>query len=394
MPKGIARRHSKHCTKRPVCECPDSYEPWVWDPRAGRKRRGPLTPRLSVAKAWRRDALADVARGEIRTPRTTPRLAVALDALIDAMRAETALTRSGTPYAAGTIRTYETAVRKVWKPQLGHLRIHEIVRADAQGVVDLMRADPKRGASYVHGSCDPMRVLYRRAIRAGLVTLNPMDNLELPAIRRKTIDVSAVEDPEAVLAIVPEGDRALWAASLYSTLRRGELRALRWDDIDLNRGVIHVSRSWDDYEGAKPTKTEAGERDDLLVAELRAELIRHKLATGRSGSALVFGRTETVPFATSSVWTRAVKAFDAAGIPRARLHLGRHGTITTMIGAGFDANAVKQYAGHSSIVTTYDVYGHLFPKSIDSDRAKLEAHRSRAPLARQSETDSAEADGS
>jgi site-specific recombinase XerD len=51
---------------------------------------------------------------------------------------------------------------------------------------------------------------------------------------------------------------------------------------------------------------------------------------------------------------------------------GRHATVSHLIRAGLDAKAVQTYAGHSSITTTCDVYGHLFPSTVDADRERLD----------------------
>ena len=97
--------------------------------------------------------------------------------------------------------------------------------------------------------------------------------------------------------------------------------------------------------------------------------------TGRSGEALVFGTTATTPFPTSTVDRRSKEAFAAAGITDPpTLHTGRHATISRLIHAGLDAKAIQGYAGHSSIATTYDRYGHLFPGSLDTDRQRLDAY--------------------
>ncbi|MBA2568373.1 MAG: site-specific integrase [Actinobacteria bacterium] len=69
-----------------------------------------------------------------------------------------------------------------------------------------------------------------RVARSGLVPSDP---------------IASSEDAAALLAALPEEDRALWAAALYGGLRRGELMALDWQDVDLAAGVIRVERSYD-----------------------------------------------------------------------------------------------------------------------------------------------------
>ena len=329
----------------------------------------------AAAKAWRRDALVEASIGTLTTARATPTLGEAFDDLLQEMRSGAALSRSGTPYRPGSIRTYAHQ-RAVWQ-ELEHVRLHDLRRADVQRVVDRLRAEG-RSASAIRNAVDPLRVIYRRAARADLTTNDPLAHLDFPAIRRKPIRVERAADPQVLLGALPDDLRALWATALYAGLRRGELRALRWTHVDLDVGVIRVARGWDDVEGEQETKSAAGVRGVPIVLPLRRELARHQRATKRTGGALVFGMTATRPFATSSVDTRSKEAFATAGIADPpTLHTARHATISRLIAAGLDAKVVQSIAGHSSIATTFDRYGHLFPDAIAESRDRLDAYLQR-----------------
>jgi integrase len=67
-------------------------------------------------------------------------------------------------------------------------------------------------------------------------------------------------------------------------------------------------------------------------------------------------------------------AWTAASLPAPTLHTGRHATVSRFIAAGLDVKAVQTYAWHSSARTTLDVYGHLFPSTIEKDRKRLDEH--------------------
>lgn len=103
---------------------------------------------------------------------------------------------------------------------------------------------------------------------------------------------------------------------MYAGLRRGELRGLRWSDIDLDGGLIRVERGWDDSDGEIEAKTRAGRRSVPILSRLRRELVAHKLRTGRDGDALVFGTTSSVPFEPSTVRRRALAAGGPTGARR------------------------------------------------------------------------------
>jgi integrase len=120
-----------------------------------------------------------------------------------------------------------------------------------------------------------------------------MLHLELPRVRGRRERIASRGEAEALLDALPASDRALWATAFYAGLRRGELRALRWTDIDLasEPATIRVTRTWDEFEGEVATKSAAGERTVPLTGRLRALIAQHGLDTGRGGDDLVFGRT-------------------------------------------------------------------------------------------------------
>ena len=72
-----------------------------------------------------------------------------------------------------------------------------------------------------------------------------------------------------MIELLPLEDRPLWATAFYAGLRRGELQALRCEDIDLARNLIHVKKGWDQEEGEIEPKSEAAKRTIPLLAILR-----------------------------------------------------------------------------------------------------------------------------
>jgi integrase len=164
---------------------------------------------------------------------------------------------------------------------------------------------------------------------------------------------------------------------MYAGPRRGELLALRWEDIDLDRGVIRVERGWDAKEGVlESPKSRAGRRTVPVTPILREHLLTHALATGRR-SGLVFGRTATTPFNPSALGQRAKRAWADAGLSPITLHEARHTFASLMIAAGVHAKALSVYMGHSSIVISVDLYGHLLPGDEAESAAMLDALLSR-----------------
>ena len=242
-----------------------------------------------------------------------------------------------------------------------------------QTLADQLLADGLSPSS-VRNTIDPLRAIYRRALQREQVAINPTTNLDLPSSRRGRVRIAAPAEADALLAALPAGDRATWATAFYAGLRRGELRALRWSDVDLGCSEIRVERSWDQVEGPIDPKSEASTRTLPLLAALRDHLDQHKLATGRSGSELVCGRTPSEAFVASTLRSRALRAWEAAGVERIKLHECRHTFASLLIAAGENPKAVQEFMGHSTITMTFDLYGHLFPGSRDEARVRMDAY--------------------
>lgn len=109
---------------------------------------------------------------------------------------------------------------------------------------------------------------------------------------------------------------------------------------------------------------------------MRLYLVAQRLRTGRLAG-LVFGRSASEPFATSSVNERAKRIWRSAGLEPVSLHECRHTFASYMIAAGVPFKQLSTYMGHSSITVTLDVYGHLMPGDEADAADKLDAYLSR-----------------
>ena len=217
----------------------------------------------------------------------------------------------------------------------------------------------------------PLRVTYREAVATGDVPVNPTLGLRLPASRGRRDRVAAPSEAEALLDALPEGDRAVWAAALYAGLRRGELLALRHEDVDRQARTIRVARSYDPRTRTfGEPKSRAGVRVVPIVDRLARRLPTEQPATG-----LAFGFDAETPFRHRSPdGNRARRAWTAAGLAPLGLHEARHTFASYLIGSGANAKAVTVLLGHSSISTTFDRYGHLFPGDEDAVRSLLDSY--------------------
>ena len=376
-PEGIRIRHRRQCRSHTgrSCNCRPSYEAWVYNRRAGRKIRRTF-PTLAAAKGWRADAQVGLRAGRLQQP-SQARLRPTAEAWLAAARAGTVLTRSGDRYRPATLAGYEAALRDRILPDLGGARLGDITRADVQEIADRMLADGL-DPSTIRNALMPLRAICRRAVARGEATVNPTSGLELPAVRGRRERIASPAEAAALLAALPEADRALWATALYGGLRRGELQALRHEDVDLRAALIRVERAWDEKNRVLgPPKSAAGRRSVPVAGGLRGLLAEHQVRSGRR-SGLLFGSAEEQPFTASAVWRRARRAWAKSQLAPIGLHEARHTFASLMIAAGVNARALSAYMGHSSVSITYDRYGHLMPGNEREAIALLDAYLTQA----------------
>jgi integrase len=373
---GIEVRHKKACASRDGrrCNCQPTYQASVWSARESKRIRKTF-PTLAEARAWRSETQTGVRRGTLRAPANTT-VHEAADELVAGMKSGRVRTRSGDPYKPSAIRSYEAALRDHIVPRLGRTRLADVQHRDVQRIADDLLAQG-RDPSTIRNALMPLRVIFRRAVEDGDLAVNPCTHLRLPAVRGRRERIASPEEAQRLLATLPEQDRPIWATALYAGLRRGELMALRWEDVDLATGVIRVERAYDDKERVEiEPKSRAGRRTVPIVGALRDILAEHR-ANGHQGEGLIFGDAE-MPFQPSNVWRRAQRAWRRAGLEPIGLHEARHTFASVLIASGLNAKAITTYLGHASIQTTYDLYGKLMPGSEHVAATLVDAYLARA----------------
>lgn len=374
MSTGITARHSRRCRSRGggSCNCDRTFEAWVWSKRDGKKIRRSF-PSEGAAKSWRQDATVAVRKRMLKAPAQTT-VREAWSAWLAGARDGSVRTRSGDVYKPSVIRSYDGSMRLRVLEELGAVKLSEIGRVDLQDLADRMLADGL-DPSTIRNTLMPLRVVFRRALSRGELAVSPASGLELPAVRGRRDRIASPSEAAKLLDAVPEDDRAVWAVACYAGLRLGELRALEHRDVDLERGLIQVRRSWDPKEGPIEPKSRAGTRTVPIVAALRVHLAAHLLRQ-RSREGLLFGRTETSPFAPRALSVRAGRAWTEAKLQPIGWHELRHTCASIFIAADVNAKALSTYLGHASIQITLDRYGHLMPgneaESVDLVDAYLE----------------------
>lgn len=374
MPRttGLRVIHQRRCKTKlsKGCTCSPSYQARVWVPAEKREIRRNFGTEAE-ARAFRDDGRVAVRRGTLTSAAHGTTIREAGDLLLAGMEDGSVRNRGGEPYKPSVVRGYRQALVTHVYPNLGAVKMADLRRRHVQALADRLVGLGLEGST-VRNALMPLRVICRRARRNEVITLDPTSDLDLPAPGRRRDRVVTPGEARLLLQALPVADQALWATALYAGLRRGELLALLWQDIDLTKSVIHVRRSWDMKAGTVEPKSRAGRRTVPIPTALRAPLTAHKVATGNRDG-LVFRSGRGSHFDPSTVFARARKAWAAASLPGIGLHEARHTYASLMIAAGVNANALKVYMGHSSITVTLDRYGHLFPGNETEAASLLDA---------------------
>ncbi len=261
MAEGIITRHSRTCGSREggKCSCSPTFQPRVWSPREKRYINGPTATVKAEAKAWRVDALAALKKGQLKSA-TKETLSEVAEAFLEGAKGGAIRNRKMAPYKPSVVRSYAIALRKHVLPKLGNVRLSELTRNDLQDLADDLLSNGS-SPSKVRNTIMPLRAIYNRAIHRGEVSINPTTGLQLPMPEGKRDRIATPDEAERLLAVLPAGERVVWATAFYAGLRRGELIALRWSDVDLAGSEIRVERGWDPVEGPIAAKSQEGQAD-------------------------------------------------------------------------------------------------------------------------------------
>jgi integrase len=174
--------------------------------------------------------------------------------------------------------------------------------------------------------------------------------------------------------------RAGFALAAECGLRRGELLALRWDDLDLDAGRLRVRRSFNRH-GLSDARSRRSHRTVVVPPNVAGALRDHRAAQAEHGlqAHVLAGRGDgpMMPEVLDRGWRRAQRR---AGVVHHPIHALRHYAISTWIAAGLSVKAVQEMAGHSSATFTLNRYGHLLADDLDVAAVRLAAYT--APVTR------------
>jgi integrase len=274
--------------------------------------------------------------------------------------------------------TYRTLAKTLIRPYLGAVPLNRLRASDVEKwLVDLEAAGKK--ASTRRQALTILRAALDSAVRDGHLAVNPTVQVSRP--RQERIEAKHYEvDEIAKLLEAAQGHRhrMLLVTLIGSGLRRGEALALQWENVDLENAELRVRGTLVRTERGlvvNPPKTAKGWRTVPLsppvVAALRAQRkqqLEEQLAAGVSWvrTPFVFTTEAGTPLDPRNISRWFSELARRAGVGGS-MHATRHTSLTSMVNAGVPMAVVSRVAGHESITTTVDLYGHV------SERAARDA---------------------
>jgi integrase len=298
----------------------------------------------------------------------------------------------------GTIVDYQRAVRLHINPYLGEVKLSDLNAPMVRAFEDELRK-AGRSAVMVRRIRGALSMLLSDAMERGLVARNVVRELksnrrrgkERQAEKRRKgklkigVDIPAPDEVRAIMAHLKGRWRPLILTAMFTGLRASELRGLTWPNVDLAARKIYVRQRADRYHKIGRPKSEAGERTVPLLPMVVNALREWRLACPKGTLDLVFpncsGNIESLAnIVMRGLWPAQVAAGILNDDGKAKypgMHALRHFYASWCInrkadgGLELPAKIVQERLGHSTIVITMDIYGHLFPRGDEA--AEMEA---------------------
>jgi integrase len=284
-----------------------------------------------------------------------------------------------------TYKGYEVLVRIHIVPALGKVPLQKLTPQHVQQLVNrkIEGGLSPRTAGYMLGT---LRTALNEAMRWGLVSRNVAALVPRPRVERFEIQPLTREEARRFLDVARE-DRlgALYSVALTMGLRQGEALGLRWEDVDLEAGLLHIRFQLQRIEGKGlqlvPPKTALSRRTlampPTIIANLRehrARQLEERLLAGSRWieSGLIF----TTPIGTGLDGPNVTKSFQRllirAGLAHRRFHDLRHSCASLLLAQNVAPRVVMEVLGHSQISLTMNTYSHVLPELKREAAAQME----------------------
>jgi integrase len=269
-------------------------------------------------------------------------------------------------------KVYSDLMNKHVIPYIGKVVLVRLSPMDVQRLYT-ERLKAGMAASRVETLHNVLHKALKQAIKWRLLTHNVTEAVDVP---RATLREYTTWDVKQIARFLEVSSKdqwaALWHMAVLTGMRRGEILGLKWADLDLDRGLLAVKRTYSRGAGTAfdfgQPKTSHGRRTVVLPAALVDSLRAHRRAQLqlrlKQGSAyvdkdVVFADAEGNPVHPNTLRKHFVKLLADAGVPPLRFHDLRHTNATLSLAAGVNPKVVSERLGHSNIGITLDTYSHV-----------------------------------
>jgi integrase len=228
-----------------------------------------------------------------------------------------------------------------------------------------------RSVRHVHGL---LHLVFGHATKWGAIKRNVVELVDAPKVPATEASVLQLDEiPKMFEAIRGRSLYPIAVVALGTGMRRGELCALRWGDVNLDAATLRVERSLEQTRKSglrfKSPKSARGRRTISLSPTVVVELRKHwaaqqeqRLSLGLGGAApdgLVFADWDGSPQQPDRLTDNFSNAMEASGLPHVTLHTLRHTHASQLIRLGVDILTVSRRLGHANATVTLNVYGHV-----------------------------------
>jgi integrase len=298
-----------------------------------------------------------------------------------------------------TFATYQSHIENHLIPLLGSRRIGKLAPQHIEAMLNKLATS---GNARTGEPLTPATIRYiqsilttalNQAVRWKVIAENPALLVDRTRIPRRNVQVLTPDEARVLLAAV-QGTRleALVTVAMSLGLRRGEALGLRWQDVDLDRGILQVEQSIQRIDGklrVQGVKNETSVRVVNLPAVTVAALRRHRarqenerLGAGPANwveSGLVFtaaharGHPGGGPMDPRNFKRALDRVILQAGLPHTTPHRLRHLAASLLLAQGVQPKMISEILGHADIRTTMNLYSHLYAPERLAAASKMDA---------------------
>ena len=267
---------------------------------------------------------------------------------------------------------YSRQIRLHINPELGQIPLNKLSQNDLQQFYAQLKKSGRKRFAEKHGEGVSDRVVRMnhalcrtaldKAVQEGLIRNNPAVGCKLPPKKAKEMQVLDRDELQRFLIQAQaEGYYELFLLELATGLRRGELLALQWDDLDFQTGVLNVSKQVYTVNGElqfTEPKTKNSVRSIVLPPSILTVLAEYK-KTVVSRWMFPSPIKDDVPTTPEAVYSKLTGILERAGCKKLRFHDLRHTFATLALQGGVDIKTLSAMLGHVSAATTLDIYTHI-----------------------------------